>query len=210
MTEPTPIQIAEQTIYDQYCLSRAEFPTAEEALAHVLEVADDQTPHDLIDLIRAGIETDRTRRDAAAQAGTSTAPQHTQAQAQQNLPAVTARAAARLAQAFRAVGVSVTVASHVSTVSVTHGELRRVADQLRYAEADCHSVHRVLNVLSRLFRTAGEPIEIKTNDAITLTRTLEEAEREIDRARKLAHGIIPGTLSGREVSQLIRRGHLRP
>lgn len=58
----TPEQITEETLRELYDLSAEKYPTAEDAMQKVLDVADDQTAHDMLDVIRAAIEADRAQR----------------------------------------------------------------------------------------------------------------------------------------------------
>lgn len=61
MTHKTPEQIAEETLRHEYGLTVEDYPTAEEAMQKVLDVADDQTAADLLDTIAKAIEADRAQ-----------------------------------------------------------------------------------------------------------------------------------------------------
>jgi len=66
-THKTPEQIAEETLRHEYGLTVEDYPTAEDAMQKVLDVADDQTAADLLDTIAKAVEADRAQRNQIAE-----------------------------------------------------------------------------------------------------------------------------------------------
>lgn len=59
----TPERITFETLLYKYGLSGSDYLTTKEAMQKALDVADDQTARDLVDIVRAAIKADRAQRD---------------------------------------------------------------------------------------------------------------------------------------------------
>lgn len=116
--------------------------------------------------------------------------------------------AQRLARAFQTLQITVTATGHDTTITAPRHELDRAAVQLQRGERT-YSMMRAEGVLRRQMVTHSteDAIVFLVPEAMRLIALLEECAREADRAAKLRRGIIPGALSAREATDLIRRGY---
>ncbi|WP_300265487.1 hypothetical protein [Microbacterium sp.] len=119
------------------------------------------------------------------------------------------RAAAILDRAFRQHQAHATAEAHDHAVHVARAGIERAVSALHRAP-DAGSQHgRATSALRRLLTsTDATTIVLSVRETMQLVRMLDDAAHEADRLAKQRRGqMIPGTLSGPEMTRMIRHGY---
>lgn len=116
---------------------------------------------------------------------------------------------ARITRAFNTAGVRIVPVESDQEILLAVTALHQLHERAAQ-HGNGSAAQRLSHTLRQLAgtRQRDDHVSIRPDEAPKLTRLIEEWDQESTRAEKLRRGIIPGALSGREVTELYRRGLL--